>query len=334
MSDKTKRIVQGIYDEVSPLAEAAMKEGIMLNVRFVVDGTTSHASDDDFNPYWTPSGKEVVFVVPANNSVSIDMMRTTLTHELLHALIERAYEGVDVSASEVKQMKAACSSLSDEARKQFEISMKHSGFVLDDMIHTPGLTEAERAVIERFRGYTKNGTLNEHMTDRTATIEDFAEGCESPSLANVWADVANAVNADRQAKGLPKEGNADVAALITKLKDHEVYRPFSDTWNEAIRYNSLYAKLNEANHVNTKSHIKYRLGHSEDEESSGTELPASVLSALLTDTKYMKRLYAGVDEDDRKRIRQIIVATSDLIINRYPTLGPTITFVRQQVLTA
>lgn len=311
-----------------------MKEGIMLNMRFVVDGTTSHASDDDFNPYWTPSGKEIVFVVPANKSVSSDMMRTTLTHELIHALVARAYEGVDVSTSEVEQMKAACSSLSDEARKQFETSMKHSGFVLDDMVHTPGLTDAERAVIERFRGYTKNGTLNEHMIDRTAAIENFAEGCESPSLANVLTDVIDAANADRQAKGLSEEGNADVAALITKLEDHEVYRPFSDTWNEAIRYKSLYAKLNEANHVTTKSHIKYRLGHSEDEELSGTELPASVLSALLTDTKYMKRLYAGVDEDDRKRIRQTIIATSDLIIKHYPTLGPTVRDVREQVLAA
>lgn len=340
LPSETQADLEKIYTDIAPLVEAAMQKGALFNVRFAVDTTSTIVTDYDFGAHYDPLEKAVYVVLPQNNSVSVDMLRQTIVHELTHALIHEAYVGVDVSEQEVSQMKAVCQVLSDEARSHFESSMRTSMDVLDRLISDPSLTPEEQAVFKQLRQYVEQGTVNANGRGYAEVFDDFVFGCESPSLYNLISKAIT--DAEEEAQAEEKDSTPGVTPqkvtyfeLGKKLENNEDYKKLRIAWGEAVRMHSLYARfLNEAGRIQATSDVTMYIGHAEDEFQSGTEIPASLMSGLLGATEHMKLLYAGSSEEDKAIIRQSYDAVTGVLIARYPTLSAAIASAKDEVLGA
>jgi hypothetical protein len=309
--DQKEQLRRAIGD-VLPMVEAALDSGELLSVRFVVN-PNRYATDYDFDPYFSPRDKTIYMVLPQNDSVSEDMLRGTLTHEVVHALFNSAYIYGEGSEKEIAGMKNACSALSDQARGQFEQSLKYSSESIDNLIATS--YGEDKRLFSAIKDLVVKGALNTAIDKSHIEYADnFSWGCESPNFVSMLGDIG------RDIEYGPDDGGLEVSELLDRYEDNDDFSNLITAWYSAIELSSLYAQFNESSHTHSTSRVKEYLGHSEDVYSSGTEMPASVLNALLTKTDYMKSLYAGASKAEKKTIRQATSASMAILINRYPNL--------------
>ncbi|PID30019.1 hypothetical protein CR983_03350 [Candidatus Saccharibacteria bacterium] len=323
LSEKTQKDLEMIYSDVQPMAEAAMHTGALLNIRFVIDGIGS-VTDNDFDGYYYPYERAVYIILPANDSVSFDTLRQILVHELTHALIEDAYSGAAATDREIGQMQEACAALSRQARAQFELSMQDSLSLLDTVTANTTLTESEREVFRTLKDYLQTRTLNQHSYSHARQYNNFSSGCEAPSLYAVINTIATTINNkninDSDSSAQPAS-NVATEAMLKKLGADKNYGELAEKWRDAINYESLYAKYNESSRVDSASSRTTTLGHSQERHKSGTEMPASLMSGLLSDTEYMQQLFAQSSPDERKIIEQSLTAVTDILERQYPTIA-------------
>lgn len=314
IGEKQKQQITSIMKTLSPLTSAALEGGALLNIRFLVNTDHSGANDFDFNPYYDNVNKTIIFTLPRNKSVSEDIFRTALIHELTHALISDAYFNDHATQKEVNDMKAACSALSNEARSQFEMSVESAMSSLDSLIQT---THGEdQKLFEKLKSVIEKNDINEVVdNDSHKNSTTISWGCESPYLGDVFYGLAIATHY----KGKDDAG-FDYSDFQTRYENNDDFNRLVFTWYTAIQEYSLYARFNESDHVEGDSQVKPRLGHSEDILSSGTEMPASLTSALLGHQDKMADLYDNSNASEKHTIKLALVAVIRLISNRYPNL--------------
>lgn len=321
LDDTTKADIASIWEQVKPLAEAAMASEQLLTIRLHV-GQTGERFDGSADSM----ASTVDIQLPADDTVSKDMLRRVLIHELTHVLTHKAYAGDRITPQQLDDMKTACVLLADKARQAFADSLNQTMEPLDELSHIAELTPAQRAVFATVKKYVREGTINKGMNDDTEPLPYMTIGCEIPELKEILDRALGEVS-DKY----PNEKDLTMADIDQALEDadkKDAYHDLITQWIDATEYSSLYDEFNEAASVKGPSEETVGMGHSKDNAS---ELSASVMSALLGDTKYMTKLYASAVGEDKAAIKLTVVAVSNLM-KPYPTLWPTVREARDQML--
>lgn len=297
--------ITDLINPINPFIEAAMKSGSLISIRFGVDDTDQEASDLDFAPYYNPVDRTVYMILPKNKSVSGDMMRSSVLHEVVHALVNDAYRGAKVTEQEVEDINKSCRLLANNTRELYEDNLNEVVKSLSKLVQTTkGL---DNQMFRTLLSSVKKGTVEE-LAFYFPDLEDSMSDCDTPYFWDSFNYIAVI---------LGKSDKFDSTKFHKKYKNNQYFKDVVFAWNKAVVESSLYAGFNEASYVKSESIVIPAFGHSKD---NATELMASLVDAVVTHTKYMREMYNKASEDEQSIIRRSIEASLAILVNRSPEL--------------
>lgn len=320
MGEGAKQQIEDIFKQLSPYLEAAFARGDALHtIRFLVDAEGT-PSDFDFYPYYRRSTGEVEMVLPANASVSADMMRTTLAHELSHAIWDDIEYDDSMSESQVLDFNAACLSLNLQAREQLDRAMVEAGDKIQKVIDTMTSGSYARGVMMQLKKDFDNGTITDATVDETmATYSTTTRGgCWSPPLLSEF--IRGSMDNFETLYGDGWSDDVTLDDAIDELKKNEHFLELVGVWTQAVNL-SLYERFfDESNRVKSNSDVEWAMGHTGEHGDTSSELPASILGGIVADPETMALLYAGLSESDQAIVDEALSAVANTTAENYPTL--------------
>jgi hypothetical protein len=319
---ETRQHIEEAVEANRPLIEAAQAQGTLLTVRLLIN-PEGYATDYDYSPHYDGMAREVRMIVPKNNSVSVDMFRSGLTHELIHALVADAYYGLDkVSDKEIEKMASACNAISMQAYTEFSVRMKYSTQQLDALIAIAG--KEDQKLLKNMRKLIQTDKLDDVLAknmhnNKYAYSLDTA--CESANFFNIVA--LSALNDDANASEV-------ISGFYDRLGETKEFDEVYAVWDDALKFYGLNKKLNESSYVITDSDVKKYLGHTED---NGNELMASTVDAVLNYPAQMNQVYKDLPKEDRVGMRLAVETSIGLLTKRFPTLKGYLLKAKSKVLS-
>jgi hypothetical protein len=319
---ETRQHIEEAVEANRPLIEAAQAQGTLLTVRLLIN-PEGYATDYDYSPHYDGMAREVRMIVPKNNSVSVDMFRSGLTHELIHALVADAYYGLDkVSDKEIEKMASACNAISMQAYTEFSVRMKYSTRQLDALIAIAG--KEDQKLLKNMRKLIQTDKLDDVLAknmhnNKYAYSLDTA--CESANFFNIVA--LSALNDDANASEV-------ISGFYDRLGETKEFDEVYAVWDDALKFYGLNKKLNESSYVITDSDVKKYLGHTED---NGNELMASTVDAVLNYPAQMNQVYKDLPKEDRVGMRLAVETSIGLLTKRFPTLKGYLLKAKSKVLS-
>ncbi|PID30691.1 hypothetical protein CSA80_04490 [Candidatus Saccharibacteria bacterium] len=336
VSQESRAQLERIVDDVSPLLAHAFKAGDLVSVRFIIGG--------DYDPYFQGALKEAHIRLSNTDPLSEEQLRQNLVHELAHAMVDAAFGETALSEEEAGMVKNACSMLADEAYAQYNQALKFSPAVLQRLIdRTYG---DEKAVFLKLKEIVEEDKLADIMGSSRASSQLTARDitwtdCAGENFRDLMVRVGSLADVSdpdatyekilqtfSSAASSARSGDVSGSASSSNSAlDDPDFEALFDSWDEAVRKESLFARLNESEFVRTDSASRDLLGHSRD---SAHELMATVFDITLNNPEELKQLIAGLSPDQQEAVYTAIDTTYAIVSKHHPEAAGNLNDWKQQ----
>lgn len=305
LSPEAQKSIEAVIAANRPLLEAAFRRGDLLSMRFVIA--------DEYNPFYAPNSREIVMVLPRDDSTSVDQLRSAMTHETVHSLVNSAFaEESSVTKAEAAKVKQACTLLSRDAYRGFQNYAAIFPDKLDALISK--VPNSDKKLYRKLKSEIEKGNISKLLEDPLAMDSYFAKDlrftdCQEVTLGDLMRYIADKSGSEDPSK------TADSA--IENAKDLPEFEAVLDMWIGSVVDFSLFKRLSESQFVDTEYMYKEYLGHPRD---NANEMMATFTDVTLVYTSQVRKLLRTMSSQERKIVLQATDASYTIIEHRHPAL--------------